>query len=417
MFRNYICALDIGSSKISAAVVELKKKHISKISFESIAAKGFSNGAITDSIELVGCIGNVLEKLKNRSGINIKFIYTDISGQDITTKHSQAIIPLAERGNKVITFSDVHRANEQARILGSSLEEEILHQIPFGYSIDSKSEILNPIGLYGHRLKVDLYLLCGKLSSIQSMIRVVNQAGFEVKDLFFPGLAISEAVFDRELKEGVNILCDIGHDTTELLVFKEGLLRDIEILPIGGFDLTKKLAVTLKIPLDLAEEVKQSYASVEDSNRIKEDKEILIKKNNIYHTIKQKMVVEIVTSEAKVMCLAIKEKIEKMSNHYEVNNVVTVGRTVLLEGLLEALENTLGISAKLGRIVNPEIVSAIHANDSVAGQKYINYVTTLGIICQALNAQRPQVSSSKQPPQNFVRRTITRAQEIYQEYF
>ena len=127
MLNNYICALDIGSSKIAAAVAEIKRKRISNIFFDSIPSKGVKCGIIVDSIDLVSSISKLMKNLKVKSGIKIKFLYANISGQDIVTKHSQAIVPLAERGNKVITRQDLQRVNEQARILGSGLEEEIIH--------------------------------------------------------------------------------------------------------------------------------------------------------------------------------------------------------------------------------------------------------------------------------------------------
>mgnify|MGYP001602743612 CR=1 FL=1 len=356
MFNNYICALDISSSKISAVVVEVKRKRIVSIFFDTLPSKGIKRGAVIDSITLIGSVGSILKNLKAKSGINIKFIYTNLTGLDIVTKHSHAIIPLAERGNKVITLSDIQKVNEQARVLGSSLEEEIIYSIPFGYAIDSKSDILNPLGLYSHRLEVDLYLVCAKSSSMQSLTRVVNQAGYEIKDLFFSGIATSRAVFDKEFKEGINILCDIGSDITELLLFKDGLLRDIEILSFGGDDLTSKLSDELKIPFDLAEDFKRSYASATDPDQIKEDKEILVKKSNIYKPIKQKLILEAVTSEAKLICSKIKDAVEKITPYDEIDNFVAIGRTALLEGLLETLENSLGISCKLGRIANPQIL-------------------------------------------------------------
>ncbi len=169
---NYISALDIGSSKIAACVAKVKKGSITGIFFDSIPSKGVSRGVIVDAIALVGSIGKLLKNLKVKSGINIKFIYTNISGSDIVTKHSRAIIPLAERGNKVITLSDIQRVNEQARVLGSSLEEEIIHLIPSSYTIDSKNNVANPIGLYSHRLEVDLYLVCTKPSTCNKSVRI-----------------------------------------------------------------------------------------------------------------------------------------------------------------------------------------------------------------------------------------------------
>ncbi|MDP3731735.1 MAG: cell division protein FtsA [Candidatus Omnitrophota bacterium] len=418
MLRNYICALDISSSKVSAAVAEVKKRHITNIFFETqIPSKGIRKGAIVNSIDLTGSIGRTLKNLKAKSGINIKFIYTNISGFDIVTKHSRAIIPLAERGNKVITLSDIQQANEQARILGSSLEEETIHQIAQNYAIDSNSNILNPLGLYSHRLEVDLYLISAKSSFMHGLSRAVNQAGYEIRDLFLSGLATSEAVFNKELKEGVTVLCDIGSDITELLLFSDGILKDVRILTVGGNDLTIQLEEKLKIAFALAEDVKISYGSVGDYNQTHNDKEILIKQNNAYKPINQRSVSEILTSKSKLICQTIKDSMGKIVSFDEVDNFVTTGRTVLLEGFLEMLENNLGISVKLGRITNPNITAWVNKDNTISGQRYLTYVTSLGIICQALYQPQPKTISAHQPTQNPILNTINKFKELYQEYF
>ena len=418
MPSNYICALDISSSKVSAAVAEIQKRRIANIFFETQSQnKGIKKGTIADSIDLTGSIGRALKSLKAKSGINIKYIHTNISGLDIVTKHSRAIIPLAERGNKVITQSDIQQVNEQARILGSSLEEEIIHQIAHNYSIDSNSNIVNPLGLYSHRLEVDLYLICAKLSFVQGLNRAVNQAGYEIKDLFLSGLATSEAVFNKQLKEGITILCDIGSDITELLLFGDGILKNVEILPVGGNDLTVQLEEKLKISFDLAEDVKISWGSAGDYNQVNSNKEILLKQNNAYKPISQRLVSEILTPKSKLICQAIRAGVEKIVPCDKVDNFVTTGRTVLLEGFLEMLENNLGVSVKLGRITNPNIISWVNKDNTISGQRYLTYVTSLGIICQALYQPQIQTAPAYQPTRNPVLKTINKVKEIYQEYF
>lgn len=419
MSLSYICAVDIGSSKISAAVAEIRRRHITNIFFETVPSKGIERGIIINSIDLIGSIGRLLKNLKAKSCINIKFIYTNISGKDIITKHSNAIIPLAERGNKVITVSDIKQINEQARILGLSLDEEIIHQIPFSYSIDSKKDISNPLGLYSHKLEIDLYLIYGKLSSIQSLTRVVNQAGYEIKDLFFSGIVTSKAIFNKELKEGINIICDIGSDITELLVFSNGVLKNIEILPIGGNDLTLQLQETLKIPFDLAEDLKRTYGVIADYSQLSQDKEILLKKNNIYKSIKQRLISEILTAKTELICRTIKGSLDEMVSCERLDNFVTTGRTVLLEGFLEILEKTLGISAKLGRINNPDIISLVNKNDTLSGSKYLTYLTALGIICEVLHFNPTQSFSTTihSPTRNPILKAVNRIKEVYQEYF
>lgn len=415
--NSYICTLDIGSSKIAACVAGIKRKRLNSIFFDTIPAKGVKCGAIVDSIDLVGAITRLLKNLKVKSGLNIKSVYTNISGQDIVSKRSRAIVPLAERGNKVITISDIQKVNEQARILGSSLEEEIIHLIPTSFAIDSKSNITNPLGLYSHKLEVDLYLICAKQSHIQSLIRVINQSGYEIKDLFFSGLATSKAVFNKELKVGLNLFCDIGSDTTELLIFRNGVLRDIDILPIGGDNLTSQLQDELKIPFDLAEDIKRSHGIIADPQAIGEDREILVKKSNLYKPIKQRLVTQIISQSAKALCSNIRDAIEKKVSAFEVNNFIITGRTVLLEGFIETLENTLGIPVKLGRISNPEIPALIREDSALSGQKYLTYLNALGMLCEVLENKPAGIFSIHQPSKNIVLRAVNRFKEVYQEYF
>lgn len=418
MLNNYICALDIGSSKIASTVAQIKGRHIAGIFFESAPSRGIKEGVIIDSIEAVNSIGKVLKNLKSKSGIHIKSVYVNISGLQIATKHSRAIIPLADRGNKVITLSDIQKVNDQARILAANLEEEIIHQIPSGYTIDSRSNVLNPLGLYSHRLEVDLYLVCVKLSSLQTLTRVINQAGYEVKNLFFSGLATSQAVFNKELLKGLNVLCDIGSDITEMLIFKDGLLCDMAILSLGGNDITAELSNALKITPDLAEDTKRSYGVISDDSQVQEDKEILVKKDNIYKPIKQKLVSQIIAAKTGLICQNLKDALDKRIDLSQVNNFFAVGRVTLLDGFLEMLENTLQTPVKIGRITDPDISSLANKDNNLSGQKYLTYITCLGMLAEAFRAKLPQISSFHQSStKNPLVKAINRVKEVYEEYF
>jgi len=417
MLSNYICALDIGSSKVAASLAEIKKGRLVNLYFDSSPIKAVKEGVVVDSYGLISSIGKILKGLKEKAGANFKFVSINISGHDIVTQHSHAIIPLAERGNKIISESDMQLVNEQARILGSSLENEIIHMIPLGYTIDAKDNIPNPLGLYSHKLEVDLYLICARLSSVQSLIRVINQSGYEIKDLFFSGVATSRAVFSSQFKEGNNLLCDLGSDTTEILIFKDGLLKGMEILRFGGDTLTQGLSDSLKIPMDLAEDIKRSYGVIGDPLDIGEDKEILVKKSEFYKPIKQRDACEVLTLSANNMCTQIKEAVEKKIALHDINSFVIVGRTMLLDGFIENLERVLSLPVKLGRITNLEIISLISENSELSGHKYLKYLTSLGMIAEALRVRPLGVLPLHQPAKNFILKALGKVRAVYQEYF
>jgi len=117
------------------------------------------------------------------------------------------------------------------------------------------------------------------------------------------------------------------------------------------------------------------------------------------------------------MCEMIKNAVGKVASAHQVNNLIACGRTVLLDGFLEMLESDIGISVKLGRISNPDIIYLFGQDDILSRQKYLPYVTALGIVCQALKKERPQTLSNYKPAANFLAKSINRVKEIYQEYF
>jgi cell division protein FtsA len=417
MRKNYICGLDIGTSKIAACAAEIKKGKVSELFFESQESKGVRKGSVVDSIELVEVIGKVLKALKTRSGINIKSVYANIAGQDVITKHSRAIIPLAERGNKVINSLDVDNVIAQALILGSTIEDEVIHQIPYSFTVDNKTEITNPVGLYGHKLEVDLYLVCAKLSSVQTISYAIHQAGYDVKEILLSGLATSEAVFDEKLKTGSNIVCDIGYDITEIIFFKDGFLRDIKILPVGGSDLTRALQEGLNIPFELAKDIKISYGSLDERELLDDDNQILVRNDNAYQPIKKKQVADILNAKTKSICLYLKDNVEKTVPLNEISHFELTGRTILQEGFLEMLEADIGIPLELARIRDPQLAPIVNNNTALSGRKYLTYATALGLLCKELYNYTPKSLSTPKLSRNPLTKALNKLKEVYLEYF
>ena len=201
-----------------------------------------------------------------------------------------------------------------------------------------------------------------------------------------------------------------------MLAFKDGILKDIKILNFGGDDLTMQLCEELKISSALAEDIKMSHGSIGDYNKIDNDKEILVKKNNIYKPISQRLLSQILTPKAQLICESIKKSIEEVMPCNKINNFVATGMTVLLEGFLEILEVGLGIPVKLGRIANPKVISWAN-KEELSGQRYLTYLTSLGIVCQMLCESESRTLSKYQPTSNPILKAVNKFKEIYQEYF
>ena len=417
MSARYICGLDIGSSKVAAVLALLHKNAISELFFEVAESRGVKKGCVVDSIELVEVLGRVLKGLKAKSSIAVKSVHANISGQDILTKHSRAIIPLVDRGNKMITSLDMEKAVQQAFILGSTIEDEVIHQIPASFTVDYKSNIRNPLGLFGHKLEVDLYLICARLAAVQTIAYAVNQAGCDLQEVSVSGLATAEAVFNDTFRTGDNVLCDMGADFTELVFLRDGLLRSLSILPIGGADLTRAISEGLHVPEDTAREITISFGSVDDRRSMDEDKEVLVRHDTGFQPIKRKQVAEILNTKTASLCLCLKDTIEKEVALSDIRHFVLCGRTALQEGFIEMVESQMGISVEFARILEPRIATLTAHHPSLSGRKYLTYATALGLVCKELAGYIPKTAVRQKPIQNPLVRTVHKLKEVYREYF
>ncbi|MCL0102672.1 rod shape-determining protein, partial [Dehalococcoidia bacterium] len=64
------------------------------------------------------------------------------------------------------------------------------------------------------------------------------------------------------------ILADIGAGTTDVAIFKEGCVWHSAILPVGGYQVTRDIAIGLGIPNELAEEMKRKYGNLMTTNDV-----------------------------------------------------------------------------------------------------------------------------------------------------
>ncbi len=437
---KYICGIDIGSSKIAASLGAFRGSQLVNLWWDSLPAVGIKQGYLKDIQGLTGVLSELLKKIRTKSGIKIKSVYLGIAGPNIASKHSKAAIALAERGNKSVTEADIQRVSQQAQILGSCLEEEILHATPLSYRIDNEDEVVNPLGLYGHQLRVDMYLICAKTAYINTITEIVNRLGLKLNGITLSGLAASLAVFNPDKTKGLNVLCDIGKDVTQILIFDASELRHYQVLGVGGEDLTLRLSRELNIPHFLAEEVKISYGRIQYNYNYQDpghnsnaglkdtteseapDKEIIIKKGKDYTTLSQNLIIQILSRASRCIAEAIRDVVKPhilaiaSPIFPERVTLYVSGRTACLDGFLESLEVVIGLPVKLARITNSTLLVPLMRQRLLSGASVLNYLASFGLIADAI-----KLYHSTPLPQwrfrNFLSYIPYKLKEIYQEYF
>jgi cell division protein FtsA len=181
------------------------------------------------------------------------------------------------------------------------------------------------------------------------------------------GLAAAEAVLTRQQKEAGTALIDIGAGTTNLIVFEDGEVQYVAVLPIGGQHITNDLAIGLKTDLDIAEAVKLEHASFRPNGHKKTATVKLGTKSHDFEYDDVSMIVEARVDE--LLELVDKELAKIKRSRKLPGGVVITGGTSKLPGLEEFAREKVQLPARIGRLRN---VGGLV--DTVEDQSYVTVV-------------------------------------------
>ena len=113
----------------------------------------------------------------------------------------------------------------------------------------------------GSRLESSFHVVVGQAASIRNLTRCVKSAGIDLSGLTLEPLASADAVLSEEEKEAGVALIDIGGGTTDLAIFKNGIIRHTAVIPFGGNVITEDIREGCSIIDKQAELLKVKFGS------------------------------------------------------------------------------------------------------------------------------------------------------------
>ena len=261
MDKNISVGLDIGTTKIVAMVGE--KNQFNKVKVIGVGKSqslGVHRGVVNNITQTIQSIKIAVDEAQSKSGIEVKEVAVGIAGQHIRSlQHSDYIT--RENPDEVINDNDIDKLIDQVYKLVMLPGEEIIHVLPQDFKVDGQSEIKEPIGMYGSRLEANFHIVVGQVSSIRNIGKCIKSSGLEMGDITLEPLASSDAVLSNEEKEAGVALIDIGGGTTDVAIFKDGIIKHTAVIPFGGNVITEDIKEGCSIIGNQAEQLKIKFGS------------------------------------------------------------------------------------------------------------------------------------------------------------
>lgn len=399
---NIAVGLDIGTTKIVAMIGKTNQYgKLEVISMGKAKSMGVHRGVVNNITQTIQSIQQAVEEAESATDYKIKDVVVGIAGQHIRSLHHSDYItrPKAE---KVIDSADIEKLINQVHKLVMLPGEEIIHVLPQDYKVDGQAEVKAPMGMYGGRLEANFHVVVGQVSSIRNVGRCIKSAGLELSNITLEPLASSEAVLSQEEKEAGVALIDIGGGTTDLAIFKDGIIRHTAVIPFGGNVITEDIKEGCSIIEKQAELLKTKFGSAwpgeNKDNEIvsipglrgREPKEITLKNlSKIIHA----RVVEIVEQ----VYLEIKNYGHEESKKKLIAGIVLTGGGAELKHIKQLVEYITGMDTRIG-----------YPNEHLAPNKQVDisspaFATAVGLLMKGLERKECDEKKEEHSEEDFIR--------------
>lgn len=386
MEKKISVGLDIGTTKIVAMIG--RKNEYGKIDVLGIGrakSVGVKRGVVKNITKTIESIKQVIEEAESISGKKIKNVFLGIAGQHIKSLHQRDYITRENYG-EVISELDIDKLMGQAEKLSMLPGEKVIHISPQEFKVDNLPNIKEPIGMYGKRLEADFHVVVGKEKSIEEMVGCVKSAGLNMVGITLEPLASSDSVLSYEEKKAGVALIDMGGGTTDLAIFKDGIIRHTAIIPFGGNVITSDIEYCYSITDVQAELLKVKYGSAWPGEN-KENELISVPgiRGRDPKQVNKKKLSKVINARVTEIIKQVHTEIENYKRNSPrgelIAGVVLTGGGAKLKHLRQLVELVTGLDTRIGY---PNEYLAGDSGEEISSPEY---ATAVGLLMNGLEKQ------------------------------
>jgi cell division protein FtsA len=354
-FNMLVTAIDLGSSQIKGIVADIKKDGSIVVS-KTIKKKsaGIKKGEINDIDEAVKALFDVLSEIKHFDKRALKNLVFSLSGAKSKFLVSRGVIAIPRPDLEIIQ-EDVDRVIKESLAINIPVGWQIMHSIPREFIIDDiEVDDSNVIGLSGKKLEANVILIAVFDGMYKNFIKVANLVLGKKSDfdgnLIFAPLASERAVLTKNQKELGVVLVDIGFGTTSLVVYQDGKMIDVKVLPVGSGNITNDIAIGLKCSIATAEAIKLTFGCAFSKDVSTKDKiDLSGFEEGQSSQVSRRYLAEIIEARVKEIFSMINDELKTLGKASKLpGGVVLCGGGAKMPGILDLARSEMKMPAQIG---------------------------------------------------------------------
>ncbi len=258
MKHSISVGIDIGTSQTRVVVCEAVAAHGSlprALGASIVPTRGVRHGYIVDKAETVATLSRALHEAQEDSGHKIKHASLAIGGVGLSSEYALGASIVA-RADSVISKLDVDKAIADAESKVELKNKVILHAFPVLFRVDGKEIPARPEGVQGFKLEIKVLFITSFQQHIDDLLACLAESGVKVTSFTATPIATEQLILTDLQRNFGCALIDIGAETTSVAVYENGTLASLHVFGIGSLDITKDIALGLRVTPEEAENIK-----------------------------------------------------------------------------------------------------------------------------------------------------------------
>jgi cell division protein FtsA len=274
-----IVALEVGTSKVVAAVGEVRKDgSLYLLGVGEAKSCGVRKGEIVNFQATQQTISEAISDAESKTEVVIGEVFMAVTGSHITSR-TVRVKTQTDEDDRLITRSHVETLDELAQQQPIPADDAVIHQLLQHYYIDDRTPVVQPLGLNAHSLEATYLLIHGLENKLACSVRSVAELDVDVRGLALAPYASAQSVLTREQKNQGAVVIDMGGGTTDYVVYLDGAVVHTGVLGVGGDHLTQDIALGLKLPYQTAEMVKMRFGRL-TTQKIHPDEQVSLEREH-----------------------------------------------------------------------------------------------------------------------------------------
>ncbi len=322
--KNYITAIEIGSSKVAGTVGVATYEGINIIAYASEPVDGFiSKGVVRNVDAASACLTNIINRLEAQldNKVTIEKAYTTIGGISVRSVKSTVKREFDEYKKitpEIIDAMAIENDNEFVVPEGYQKVQVIVQDYKLDGSVNTA-----PAGFHTRSIEGSYLNIIINEQFMKQLGESFEMAKIEIVDSFTAAKLEADILLNKDDKHSC-ALVNMGAETTTISIYTNELLRKLVVLPLGGENITRDIS-TQHISREEAESIKifKGYGATGSDNS-------LIANENLN---------KIIAARIEEILLNIKHQIE--SSGEKVGHIFFTGGAAKLKNLKTLLDEHL----------------------------------------------------------------------------